>query len=79
MKFSEFLKEDFETTDAPAAHGKFRDLTPEALAKWLMKTRKNDKKRVYGSLQQQIRFNHDSPVYIRKMEKTSDIIKSMKD
>lgn len=83
MNLNELLNEakddEFITTDAPEADGRFKELSAEALAKWLMKTRKNDKKRVYGSLTQQIRFNKDDPKYVKKMERTREIVKAMKD
>ena len=55
----------------PKAEGRFRDLSIEDLAKWLIKTRDKDIKRISGALTQQINFNkNDDPDYAEKMEKT---------
>lgn len=62
---------DFHDSKAPDAHGKFRDLSIEDLAKWLIDTRNGDVKKISGSLTQQIVFNrNDNPEYADKMEKT---------
>lgn len=62
---------DFHDSKAPDAHGKFRDLSIEDLAKWLIDTRNGDVKKISGSLTQQIVFNrNDNPEYAEKMEKT---------
>lgn len=62
---------DFHDSKAPDAHGKFRDLSIEDLAKWLIATRNGDVKKISGSLTQQIVFNrNDNPEYAEKMEKT---------
>ena len=56
---------------APEAEGRFKELSIEDLAKWLIKTRKGDLKRISGSLTQQVVFNkNDDPEYDEKMEKT---------
>lgn len=76
--FEEFINErkpkgapEFHHSDAPEAEGRFRDLSPKELAKWLIKTRDGDLKRISGSLTQQVVFNrNDDPKYADKMEKT---------
>ena len=78
LKFNEWLLEgkpagapDWHDSDAPDAEGRFRDLSIKDLAKWLIKTRKGDVKKISGSLTQQIVFNrNDDPDYAEKMEKT---------
>ena len=50
------------------AEGKFKDLGCEALADWLIKSRKGNKKAIVGSLNQQIVFNRKkNPTYAKKM------------
>ena len=62
---------DWHDSDAPDAEGRFRDLSPKELAKWLIKTRDGDLKRISGSLTQQIVFRRKrDPEYADKMEKT---------
>lgn len=78
LTFKEFLLEgkpkgapDWHDSDAPDAEGRFSDLNPKELAKWLIKTRKSDLIAITGSLNQQIVFNRKSdPVYADKMERT---------
>lgn len=78
LTFKEFLLEgkpkgapDWHDSDAPDAEGRFRDLNPKELAKWLIKTRKSDLRAITGSLNQQIVFNRKSdPAYADKMERT---------
>jgi len=79
LKFTQWLLEgnkpkgapDWHDSDAPDAEGRFRDLSPKELAKWLIKTRKSDLKKISGSLTQQVVFNrNDDPKYADKMEKT---------
>ena len=48
---------DFKHSDAPDAKGKFKSLSPSALASWLIKTRKGKLNRIIGSLNQQVVFN----------------------
>ena len=61
---------DFYHSDAPDANGRFRDLGIKDLAKWLIKTRKGDVKKISGSLTQQVVFNrNEDPKYAEKMEK----------
>ena len=51
------------------AKGKFKDLSCEALASWLIKSRKGNKKAIVGSLNQQIVFNRKkNPSYASKMK-----------
>ncbi len=65
-------------SDAPDAEGRFRDLGIEALAKWLIKTRKGDMRKITGSLNQQVAFNKKSdPKYAKKMEKVREKVKSL--
>lgn len=62
---------DWHDSDAPDAEGRFKDLSPKELAKWLIKTRDGDLKRISGSLTQQIVFRRKrDPEYADKMEKT---------
>ena len=62
---------DWHDSDAPDAEGRFRDLSPQDLAAWLIKTRDGDLKKISGSLTQQVVFNrNDDPEYADKMEKT---------
>lgn len=63
-------------SDAPDANGKFRDLGIEALADWLIKSRKGDGPKIYGSIQQQIVFNRKrNAPYAKKMEKVRAAVK----
>ena len=65
-------------SDAPDADGKFRDLSIGDLAKWLVKTRKGDMRKITGSLNQQIVFNRKSdPKYAQKMEKVREAVKKI--
>jgi hypothetical protein len=69
------VEEKFHLSDAPEAKGKFKELSAEALADWLIKTRSGNGKRIYGSLSQQIVFNKDNPTYKKKMEATIAAVK----
>ena len=65
-------------SDAPDANGKFRDLSIGDLAKWLVKTRGGDMRKITGSLNQQIVFNRKSdPKYAQKMEKVRAEVKKI--
>ena len=65
-------------SDAPDADGKFRDLSIGDLAKWLVKTRGGDMRKITGSLNQQIVFNRKSdPKYAQKMEKVREAVKKI--
>lgn len=67
-------KLEWNDSDAPDAKGKFRDLSPEALADWLIKTRRSNVQKINGSLMQQINFNkRKDPEYASKMRKTREI------
>ena len=72
--YEEFINEkrpEFHDSEAPDAHGRFKDLSIKDLAKWLIDTRNGDVKKISSSLTQQIVFNrNDDPEYAEKMEKT---------
>lgn len=60
---------DWHDSDAPDANGKFKELDVKELAKWLIRTRGGDMRKITGSLNQQIVFNrNDNPTYTKKME-----------
>jgi hypothetical protein len=51
------------------AKGKFKSLSCNALANWLIKSRSRNKKAIVGSLNQQIVFNRKkNPSYASKMK-----------
>lgn len=83
MKVSELLNEkkpagapSWHDSDAPDANGKFKDLSINDLADWLIKTRGKNLQKINGSLQQQIVFNRKrDPKYAAKMKKTLDTVK----
>ena len=59
----------WKDSDAPDAKGKFKSLSCSALASWLIKSRRGNKKAIVGSLNQQIVFNRKkNPSYARKMK-----------
>ena len=63
-------------SDAPDAKGKFRDLSPPALASWLIKTRRGNLSRIISSLNQQYVFNRGkNPSYARKMKTTMNVVR----
>jgi DNA-binding ferritin-like protein len=69
-------KLEWHDSDAPDAHGKFKSLGIDALADWLIKTRKRDSKKIHGSINQQIVFNRNrDPEYAKKMEKVREKVK----
>lgn len=71
-------KLQFHHSDAPDAKGRFRDLPVKKLAKWLVRTRKGDMRKITGSLNQQINFNKkEDPGYAAKMEKTRAEVKKL--
>ena len=79
-KKSSPMKKRLEWNDSkyPDAKGKFRDLSAEGLASWLMKTRgKTNLKAIIGSLNQQINFNtkDSDKAYRDKMERTKNIVR----
>ena len=43
----------WKDSDAPDAEGKFKNLSCGALAKWMIKSRKGDMRKIVGSLNQQ--------------------------
>jgi 8-oxo-dGTP pyrophosphatase MutT (NUDIX family) len=71
-------KLEFHHSDAPDAKGRFRDLSIKKLAKWLVRTRKGDMRKITGSLNQQVNFNKKKdPAYAEKMEKTRTEVKKI--
>ena len=86
MKLHELLQDLFEErlkfrhSNAPDAEGRFRDLSAEKLANWLIRTRKGNMQKITGSLNQQANFNKkDDPAYARKMDRTREIVKKKLD
>ena len=82
MKLHELLHQLFEEklkfhhSNAPDAKGKFKKLSAEKLANWLIRTRKGNMSKITGSLNQQANFNRkDEPAYARKMDRTREIVK----
>ena len=82
MKLHELLQQlvedrlKFHHSNAPDAKGKFRDLSAEKLANWLIRTRKGNMSKITGSLNQQANFNRrEDPAYARKMDRTREIVK----
>jgi len=74
------IKKRLEWNDSkyPDAKGRFRDLSADGLASWLMKTRgKTNLKAIIGSLNQQINFNtkDSDKSYRDKMERTKNIVR----
>lgn len=67
---------EWHDSNAPDAHGKFKELGVNALADWLIKTRGKNLQKISGSLNQQINFNKKkNPSYAAKMEKTREAVK----
>ena len=67
---------EFKESDAPDAKGKFKNLSPSALASWLIKSRKGNLSRIISSLNQQVVFNRKKNTsYAAKMRKTMDIVR----
>ena len=63
-------------SDAPDAKGKFKTMSPQALASWLIKTRKGNLSKIISSLNQQYVFNRQkNPSYARKMRATMNIVR----
>ena len=63
-------------SDAPDAKGKFKDLSPSALASWLIKTRKGNLSKIISSLNHQYVFNRQKkPSYARKMKTVMNIVR----
>ena len=67
-------------SDAPDAKGKFKDLSPQALASWLIKSRKGNLSKIISSLNQQYVFNRGKkPSYARKMKTVMNIVRKRLD
>ena len=67
---------EWHDSDAPDAKGKFKELSPPALASWLNKTRKGNLSKIISSLNQQYVFNRGkNPSYARKMKTTMNIVR----
>ena len=67
----------FKDSNLPDANGKFKKLSAEKLANWLIKTRKGNMSKITGSLNQQANFNRkDDPAYAKKMDRTREIAKN---
>ena len=63
-------------SDAPDAKGKFKSLSPSALASWLIRTRKGNLSKIISSLNQQVVFNRGKrPSYAAKMKTTMNIVR----
>ena len=63
-------------SDAPDAKGKFKELSPSALASWLIKTRRGNLSKIISSLNQQYVFNRQkNPSYARKMKTVMNIVR----
>ena len=66
----------FKESDAPDAKGKFKSLSPSALASWLIKSRRGNLSRIISSLNQQVVFNRGkNPSYAAKMKTTMNIVR----
>ena len=66
----------WKDSDAPDAKGRFKDLSPSALASWLIKTRKGNLSKIISSLNQQYVFNRQKkPSYARKMKTVMNIVR----
>jgi hypothetical protein len=67
---------EFKESDAPDAKGKFKSLSPSALASWMIKSRKGNLSRIISSLNQQVVFNRGKrPSYAAKMKTTMNIVR----
>ena len=67
---------EFKESDAPDAKGKFKSLSPSALASWMIKSRKGNLSRIISSLNQQVVFNRGKrPSYAAKMKRTMNIVR----
>tara|TARA_Y100000361_G_scaffold150396_1_gene166007 strand:+ start:191 stop:553 length:363 start_codon:yes stop_codon:yes gene_type:complete len=66
----------FQHSDAPDAKGKFKELSPSALASWMIKSRKGNLSKIISSLNQQVVFNRGkNPSYARKMKTVMNIVR----
>jgi len=71
---------EFKESDAPDAKGKFKSLSPSALASWMIKSRKGNLSRIISSLNQQVVFNRGKrPSYAAKMKTTMNIVRKRLD
>ena len=60
---------EWKDSEYADAKGKFKNLSCSALASWLIKSRRGNKKAIVGSLNQQIVFNRTrNPSYAKKMK-----------
>ena len=67
---------DFKHSDAPDAKGKFKSLSPSALASWMIRSRKGNLSRIISSLNQQVVFKRGkNPSYAAKMKTTMNIVR----
>ena len=67
---------DFKHSDAPDAKGKFKSLSPSALASWMIRSRKGNLSRIISSLNQQVVFNRGkNPSYAAQMKRTMNIVR----
>ena len=67
---------EWHDSDAPDAKGKFKSLSPSALATWLIKTRKGNLSKIISSLNQQYVFNRGkNPSYAAKMKTVMNIVR----
>ena len=67
---------EWNDSDAPDAKGKFKELSPQSLANWLIKTRKGSLSKIISSLNQQYVFNRGkNPSYASKMKTTMNIVR----
>ena len=66
----------FKHSDAPDAKGKFKSLSPSALASWMIRSRKGNLSRIISSLNQQVVFRRGKdPKYAAKMRRTMNIVR----
>ena len=66
----------WKDSDAPDAKGKFKSLSPSALASWMIRSRKGNLSRIISSLNQQVVFNRGkNPSYAAKMKTTMNIVR----
>ena len=75
---AESKRPTFKDSDAPDAKGKFKNLSCSDLAKWMIKSRKGDMRKIVGSLNQQFVFNRKkNPAYAKKMVCTRNKVKKL--
>ena len=62
-------RQTWKDSNAPDAKGKFKSLSCGALARWMIKSRKGNVKKIVGSLNHHIVFNRKrNPCYAKKMK-----------